>query len=249
MSTHTVTVRRLFLQENSLSKTNNAGPKSSQHMLVKETGLLQLVAQCLSQLSHKNVQAMRMSDVSKKHQLVQLPSHLQQCVRCQSLATGRRFMNSGGHLVLMAEKCHHVCMTIISLHLRLPSNCVATNLQLADSVSNRRMRMCRSDLECNDDCRKSVHFTKAETVDMEVPGCVSACEDSKLFGCISGEEDASIVFTSDSEVRETARRPDHISLRCHSLQVCQLGTEGCCAHTVQGEYPRNSLLSCIPLLA
>ena len=83
------TVCRLFPQGNLLGRKKSAGPKLSQHMLIEETGLLQSVATCLSQLNPKDVQQYRMPEISKKSQLMQLPSYLQQCMRCESVATGR----------------------------------------------------------------------------------------------------------------------------------------------------------------
>ena len=64
------------------------GPEQSQHLRTEEIGLLQLVSHCLSQLSHMDVQQHRMSEASKKYQLMRLPSYLQQGVRCDALVTG-----------------------------------------------------------------------------------------------------------------------------------------------------------------
>ena len=82
-------VCRLFPQGEPLSSKNSAGHKLPEHMLKEDTGLLQSLANCLSQLSHRDVQQHRMPEVSKKNQLMQLPSYLQQSVRWESVATGR----------------------------------------------------------------------------------------------------------------------------------------------------------------
>ena len=72
------------------------GPEQSQHMLIEETGLLQLVANCLSQLSHKDEQQHKMSEVSRKYQLTRLPSYLQEGVRCDPPVACRHFGSSKG---------------------------------------------------------------------------------------------------------------------------------------------------------
>ena len=68
-------VCRLFLQGETLSSKHSAGPKLSEHMLI-------------------DVQQDRMPEVSKNNQLMQLPSYLQHCVRCESVATNRGMENS-----------------------------------------------------------------------------------------------------------------------------------------------------------
>lgn len=67
------------------------GSEQSQHILREETGLLQLVDNCLSQLSHKDVQQ---HEVSKKDHLMRLPSYLQQGVWCDPLVTGKGLRSS-----------------------------------------------------------------------------------------------------------------------------------------------------------
>ena len=86
-------VCRLFPRGEPLSSKHGAGPKLSEHMLIEDTGLLHSLANCLSQLSHKDVQHDRMPEVSKNNQLMQLPSYLQHCVRCESVATSRGMEN------------------------------------------------------------------------------------------------------------------------------------------------------------